>query len=64
MRVGLATLAAVVPDEMKLPNCRPILALAVDGGRGLPASTTGVTTVVLIWVMVRPSSPPLPRSGC
>src|SRR5665213_3680220 len=55
--VGAFTLAAVVPDEMKLPNCRPTLALG-SMTAGLCASTTGVMALVLSWVMVRPNSPP------
>src|SRR5579872_5454954 len=62
-RVGLLVDAAVVPEEMKLPSRRPIVALeSVTVGLEVPlvpARTTGVTDEVLFWVMVRPSVPPL-----
>src|SRR6185312_5326781 len=62
-RVGLAVDAAVLPEEIKLPSRRPMVALLrlMVGAVALvvPARITGLTEEVLFWVMVRPSVPPL-----
>ena len=55
--VGLAVLAEVVPEEIKLPNCSPILAL-LEITACWDASTTGMV-VELFCVIVSPSVPPL-----
>ena len=57
---GIVTLAAVVPEEIKLPNCRPTLALG-SMVAALLRQHHGGDAVGVGWVMVRPSAPPVAR---
>ena len=54
--LGLVVLAAVVPEEIKLPNCSPIWAVE-ESVAGPVARTTGVV-LELFCEIVRPRMPP------